>query len=256
MRTTKIIIADDEPLGRQRIRRLLGRNRNVAIVAECGNGKDAVNAILERQPDLVFLDIQMPDLDGFGVLEAIRGKAMPIIIFSTAYDQYALKAFEVSVLDYLLKPYDNKRFYEALSRAEQKLEENNTHRFADELLKVALNYRQERSSSMQYLTVNINGVEKFTDIRDVDYFKTSGNYVEVHSNKTSFLYRSSIARIESELDPDNFTRIHRSLLVNINKIKRIEYLKNDTYKIVTANNDVLVSGRTYKNNVSHIDAMT
>ena len=118
----------------------------------------------------------MPDLDGFGVLEAIRDKAMPIIIFSTAYDQYAIKA--------------------------------------------------------------------------------SGNYVEVHTGNTRILYRSSIAHIESELDPDNFMRIHRSLLINTNKIKRIEYLKNDTYKIVTANNDVLISGRTYKNNVSQIGAIT
>jgi len=231
-----VLVADDEPLARRRILRLLRAEPGVEVVAECKGGRSAVEQIRARNPDLVFLDIQMPDLDGFGVIAEVGPEQMPSVVFVTAFDQYALRAFEVHALDYLLKPFEAERFHSALVRARANLSPQREAAYPGEerlrrLLAEVLGGGQVRegetaakspSRFFERVAVKTDGATRILQIADVDWFETDGNYVRVHVGKSTYLIRSTANRLQEELDPRRFARIHRRFLVNIDRVVGLE----------------------------------
>ena len=216
--TTRALIVDDEPLGRRAIRRFLGQR--VDIVGECGDGESAVRLIRELSPDLVFLDIQMPEMDGFAVVRQVGVNAMPVTIFVTAHDRFAVQAFDANAADYVLKPIAKSRFEVALARAEQ--------RIAGELdraeLRRVLASLERVAASRGYLdrlVVPERGRIQFVAVRDIDWIEAQGNYVVVHARGRAHERRETLARLDDTLDPAKFARIHRSTIVNVQRIREI-----------------------------------
>jgi two-component system, LytTR family, response regulator len=202
----------------------------VEVVAQCAGGRAAVEEIRQRRPDLVFLDIQMPDLDGFGVVEAIGPEQMPAVVFVTAYDAYALRAFDVHAVDYLLKPYDEERFTTALARARTRVRTAGSSGVEDERLRALLREMLARVSAgdaghsryPERLAVRTSESTRILQMTDVDWFETYGNYVRVHAGRATYLIRSTATRLMEELDPRRFARIHRRYLVNLDRVTEIE----------------------------------
>jgi len=232
-RPVTVLVADDEPLARRRILRLLRAEPGVEVVAECKGGRSAVEQIRARNPDLVFLDIQMPDLDGFGVIAEVGPEQMPSVVFVTAFDQYALRAFEVHAVDYLLKPFEADRFHNALIRARANLAPRSEAAYPGEdrlrrLLAEVLGGREGEpatktgSEFFERVAVKTDGATRILQIADVDWFETDGNYVRVHVGKSTYLIRSTANRLQEELDPRRFARIHRRFLVNIDRVVGLE----------------------------------
>jgi two-component system, LytTR family, response regulator len=233
-RPVTVLVADDEPLARRRILRLLRAEPGVEVVAECKGGRSAVEQIRARNPDLVFLDIQMPDLDGFGVIAEVGPEQMPSVVFVTAFDQYALRAFEVHAVDYLLKPFEADRFHNALVRARTNLSprseasypgEDRLRRLLAEVLGSGREGEPPAKTGPQFferVAVKTDGATRILQIADVDWFETDGNYVRVHVGKSTYLIRSTANRLQEELDPRRFARIHRRFLVNIDRVVGLE----------------------------------
>ncbi|MFY9571203.1 MAG: response regulator, partial [Blastocatellia bacterium] len=212
----RALIVDDEPLARRKLRRMLTHDPEVEISGECANGREAIAAIMAHKPDLVFLDVQMPEIDGFDVLESLSPSQMPFVIFVTAYDQYALRAFEVSAVDYLVKPFDLRRFEKALQRAKSRLV---TERGGD-LNRQTIALLEElkaRSSHIERLVIKAGGRAFFLKTDEIDWIEAEGKYVRLHVGKESYLLREAIGGMESQLDPKKFPRIHRSTIVNIER---------------------------------------
>lgn len=224
-RTIKAIIVDDEPPARRNLRALIKGIPDIDLVKECGNGRDAVSSIRALEPELVFLDVQMPEMNGFEVLEQLTAQPLPVIIFVTAYDQYALKAFEVSALDYLLKPFDDARFNKALAQARRQIEQQD----ASELGRKLLTLMGSRDigpdlSSPRYLTrlmVKTAGRVIFIRVEEIDWIEAYDNYVRLHVVGKAHLLRQTMNELEAALDPDKFARIHRSTIVNLERIKEL-----------------------------------
>jgi two-component system LytT family response regulator len=220
----RVLIVDDEPVARRRLKRLLSRHKDVVVVDECSGGRSAVERIRALAPDLVFLDIQMPDLDGFGVVAEIGVDRMPSVIFVTAYDQYALRAFDVHAIDYLLKPYDEERFDAALEHAAvigraATAGDERLHALLRDLL------QREEPAKLRYherVAVKVDGTTKIIAINDVDWFETDGNYIRIRVGRASYLIRNTANRLEQELDPRQFARIHRRYLVNLERVAEVE----------------------------------
>src|SRR5678816_2167450 len=205
----RTIIIDDEPLARDRIKRLLRDEDGVQIVGECGNGTDAVKSISELNPDLVFLDIQMPGKNGFEVIKSLNSKKLPTIIFVTAYDQYALQAFDVHALDYLLKPFNRDRFQRAVDRARDQVEDRHRGDLDERLTSLIENLKSEKKY-LDRLVVKTVGRVFFLKTDEIDWIEAAGNYVRLHVGKESHMIRETMNGIEGKLDPDKFIRIHRS----------------------------------------------
>ena len=232
MRPITVLVADDEPLARRRLLRLLRAEPGIEIVAECKGGRSAVEQILAHEPDLVFLDIQMPDLDGFGVIAEVGAERMPAVVFVTAYDQYALRAFDVHAFDYLLKPFEGERFHTALARVRAFLSARRREGYPGEdqlrrLLEEVLGRETEApakpaSPFFERVAVKSDGGTRILQIADVDWFETDGNYVRVHVGKNTYLIRSTANRLQEELDPARFARIHRRYLVNVDRVVGLE----------------------------------
>ncbi len=219
--TLQAIIVDDEELARQRIRDLLAERPEIQVRAECRNGTSAVEAIRRHDPDLVFLDVHMPDVDGFGVIEQIGAEKMPPVIFVTAFDRYAVDAFETNAVDYLLKPFDRERFQRAVDRM---LERHDHLRIAelDRGVHKLLERAENGDRYGERLIVRSSGSVHFVKIDSVDWIEASRNYVKVHCGSETYTMRETMARMEARLDPERFLRIHRSTVVNIDRIRKIE----------------------------------
>ena len=214
----RTLIVDDEPLGRSLIRKLLAEDSDFEKIGECADGADALRAIRKDAPDLVFLDVQMPELNGFEVLAELRNERLPIIIFVTAFDTFALKAFEAHALDYLLKPVADDRFFEALKRVKIHISDRESGKFRDRLLGLV----REVSHSTKYLSrlaVESDGRYIFLKVAEIDWIEAAGNYLTLHVGKQSYLLRGRISELEKNLSPDEFFRIHRSTIVNLDRIK-------------------------------------
>ena len=207
----RAVIVDDEPLARERVRELLGEESDVEVVAECADGVEAVAAIRREDPDLVFLDVQMPEMDGFEVLDALDAETLPAVVFVTAYDRYALKAFDVHAVDYLLKPFDRARFRSALDRARLDLRSDDAGR---RILALVADLRRERRPQ-QRIVVKAAGRVFFLRPDEVDWMEAAGNYVRPHVGKEAYLVRETMKGLEERLDPDTFIRVHRSRIVNL-----------------------------------------
>ena len=230
--TLRVIVADDEPVARRRVQRLLRHHADVTVVAECAGGRSAVAKIRELTPDVVFLDIQMPDLDGFGVIAEVGVTQMPCVVFVTAFDEYAIRAFDVHAIDYLLKPYDEERFSMALERARAKVQRAGTVVLPDEQRLRALLHQllgdaaataaPARATYPDRVAVKSNGVLRVLPIGDVDWFETDGNYIRVHVARASYLIRNTANRLQQELDPRHFARIHRRYMINLERVTAVE----------------------------------
>lgn len=212
----RALIVDDEELARERVRTLLLPHADVEISGECSNGFEAIRAIEEHDPDLLFLDVQMPQLDGFGVLEAVRDRPhLPAVVFITAYDVYALKAFEVHAVDYLLKPFDRERFNAALDR----LRRDRARPEAGRALHAVLDDARKR---LKRFVIRLPDRIYFIPIDDVDWMEAAGNYVRLHVGAESHLLRDTMTHLDESLDDERFLRVHRSTIVNVSRIRELQ----------------------------------
>jgi two-component system, LytTR family, response regulator len=241
----RTLIVDDEPLARERIRDILASDPQIESIADCGNGQDAIDAIQLHSPDLVFLDVEMPGIDGFGVLEALRPDRIPTIIFVTAYDQYAVRAFEVYALDYLLKPFDQERFDKALARAKGHIANQHNDALSQRILS-ALEQIKTRPVHLERLVIKMNGHVFFIKAEEIDWLEAEGNYVRLHAGKESYLLRDTISALESQLDPRKFLRVHRSAIVNIDRITELQPWFHGEYRIILGEGVQLTLSRTYR----------
>jgi len=241
----RALIVDDEPLARERLRTLLEADPDVEIAGECSSGRAAVAAIEKHAPDLVFLDVQMPHLDGFGVLEAIGPERMPATIFVTAYDQYALRAFEVQALDYLLKPFDRERFHKALRRAKELVRGPAGTELSRRLLALLEDLRPD-PKRLQRLVLKSAGRVFFLRTDEIEWIEAAGNYLRLHVGADSHLLRETMNELETRLDPSRFIRVHRSAIVNLERIKELHPWFRGEYVIVLRTGARLTLSRGYK----------
>jgi two-component system, LytTR family, response regulator len=239
------LIVDDEPLARDRIRTLLAREPDIEVVGECATGATAIDAILEHQPALVFLDVQMPEVDGFGVVEAIGPTRMPVTIFVTAFDDFALRAFEAHALDYLLKPFPEERFRDALERARRQVEARDA-RAMRQALQAVLAESHARPERPRRLAVRSGARIGFVDVESIEWIQADGNYVRLHTTEGSHLVRETLSGLESQLDPQEFMRIHRSTMVKLRAVKHLESLFKGEYLVVLKDGTRLTSSRPYR----------
>ncbi|HEX4959666.1 MAG TPA: LytTR family DNA-binding domain-containing protein [Thermoanaerobaculia bacterium] len=238
------LVVDDEPLAREGLRMLLAEDPEVGAVREAKNGREAVAAIRKARPDLVFLDVQMPEMNGFSVVQEIGAEHMPAVVFVTAHDKYAIQAFEVSAIDYLLKPVTRERFTQALARAKARLGAQPAEEASRQILSL-LETMTSPHRALKRLAVRTAGKTSFVDIGDVDWIEAAENYVKLHVGRASHLVHVAMNKLEESLDPETFVRIHRSIIVNVGRIKELEPSLHGEY-VVTLPHDVRVrSGRTY-----------
>ncbi len=243
--TLRTLIVDDEPLARERVRMMLGMHDDMAVVGECGDGQQAITAIREHRPDLVFLDVQMPGVDGFGVLRALEGDTLPYVVFVTAYDQYALRAFEVHALDYVLKPFNAERFSQALQRARTTIMRRaETDGSVDEgrLRSLVASLTAEQREK-QRIVVKSSGRVFFVKVDDIDWIEAEGNYVRLHMGAQSHLLRETMKGMETVLDASQFIRIHRSTIVNADRIRELQPLFHGEYAVILRDGTRLVASR-------------
>jgi two-component system LytT family response regulator len=241
----RVLVADDEPLARERLRLLLSREDGIDLVAECPNGTDAIEAIDRLQPDLVFLDVQMPGATGFEVIEAIGAERMPLVVFVTAFDQYALRAFDVHALDYLLKPFDRERFHEALVRARQQLDRRTNGDLERRLLELVQDLKPS-AQRLERFVIKSGGRVFFVRADEIDWIEAAGNYVKLHVGGDAHLFRETMNSLELQLDPDTFYRIHRSHIVNIERVKELQPWFNGEYVVFLRNGTRLTLSRGYR----------
>jgi two-component system LytT family response regulator len=244
----RAILVDDEPLALRKLRRLLATERDVQIVAECSDGKAAVDVIRRQAPDLAFLDIQIPERDGFQVVESLRPEELPVIVFVTAYDEYALRAFDAHALDYLLKPVGRERFQESLDRARGRVLERRAAGVVDSRLLALHAERRAGSVSGQYLTriaVKAAGRAFFVRTEDVDWIEAADNYVRIHVAGTSHLIRESLRMLEAKLDARAFLRIHRSAIVNVDAIRELQPWFHGDHVLILRSGARLTCSRRY-----------
>jgi|SRR5882724_2566284 len=214
------VIVDDEPPARSRIRRLLERDPTIDIIAECGDGRSAVDVIRGQRPDLVFLDVEMPEMDGLEVVRQVGVEDMPVTIFATAHEHYAIRAFEVHALDYLLKPFNRARFAAALIRAKQQLA-GNLNREAMRAVLAMVGGSAAQNPYCERLPVAQQGRIVFVNTAEIDCIEANGNYVRVHAGTSQYELRETLAGIEQKLNPREFVRIHRSTIVNLRSVKEV-----------------------------------
>jgi two-component system LytT family response regulator len=241
----RAVIADDEPLARERIRSLLESEPDVEVVRECRDGLEAVAAIEEERPDLVFLDVQMPELDGFGVIERIGVENAPVVVFVTAFDEYALQAFEVNAVDYLMKPFDRERFRKALARARSQVQRDKGGDLNRKLLALIQELKVPHGY-VERVVVKSSGRIFFLKTDEIDWIEAAGNYVRLHLTEDSHLFRETMNNMEARLDGRRFVRIHRSRIVNTDRIKELQPWFNGEYVVVLHNGTRLTLSRGYR----------
>jgi two-component system LytT family response regulator len=241
----RVLLVDDEPLAREMLREMLLGDPHAEIVGESCNGREALEAIREHSPDLLLLDVQMPELGGFEVLASLGKGHIPHVIFVTAYDQYAVRAFEVHALDYLLKPFDQERFNVAWQRAKTHiLRDRNTG--MDQRIVSLLEELKAGNKYLERLVIKANGRIYFLETNEIDWIEAEGNYVSVHSAKKSHLLRETISSLESQLDPKKFVRIHRSSIVRIDQIQELQPWFHGEYRIILHDGTQLTLSRNHR----------
>ena len=241
----RALIVDDEPLARKGVRRHLASEVDIQIIGECSNGLEAAAVIRKEKPDLVFLDVQMPELDGFGVIAEIGMLEMPAVIFVTAYDAHAIRAFEVQALDYVLKPFEASRFRIAVSRARAEIQKNLNGEINSRLINLLEELRSPREYS-ERLAIKSNGRVNFVNVAEIDWIEAANNYVKVHSGRESYLIRETMSSLEAKLDPRRFARVHRSVIVNMGRVKQLKTMFKGEYEIVMQDGKHLPFGRVYR----------
>src|ERR1700680_3681442 len=245
----RAIIADDERLAREKLRILLASEPNIKLVAECHDGQQALSAIRTYRADLLLLDIQMPGMDGFQVLNELSPEEMPVVIFTSAYDQYAIRAFEAHALDYLLKPFDQERLHRSIERVRSEVHKSQdraiTHRILDLLSRVE-SERLLASEQEKRLVIKARGRVVFLDLDEIDWVEAAANYVRLNVGKEAYLLRETISRIAERLNPNLFIRIHRSPIVNVRKIKELIPVNSGEYIVILKTGKELSCSRGYR----------
>ena len=250
-RRIRVVVVDDEELGRDRLQTLLQMQPDVEVVAMCSDGASAVETIDRSRPDLVFLDVQMPGMDGFEVVANLEPSSMPAIVFVTAHDGYAIRAFEVHALDFLLKPFDQTRFEKALERARGQLARPAPAGPAmDSRIVSLLEELHEERKYPERLIIKSSGRVFFVRAEDVDWVEASGNYVKIHTKSEAHLLRESMKNMEGKLDPKIFVRIHRSAIVNIDRIKELEPWFHGEYIVILHDGTRLTASRVFSDRLS------
>jgi len=245
----RVLVVDDEPLAREKIRGMAADDAELRVVGECSNGAEAIEAVQALRPDLILLDVQMPEVGGFAVLEALKDEGLPPVIFITAYDHYAVRAFEFHALDYLLKPFDRERFRAAIERAKRQIRREKNGAGLDERIIALLEQMREQPRYTERLVVKTGGRVFFLNADEIDWVEAEGNYVSIHAGKKSYLLRETISGLESQLDPRHFVRIHRSAIVNINRIKELQPWSHGEYHVILHDGTQLTLSRSYRDNL-------
>ncbi|HUI77531.1 MAG TPA: LytTR family DNA-binding domain-containing protein [Bryobacteraceae bacterium] len=238
------LLVDDEPLAREGLRTLLLQDPEISAIHEAKDGREAIAAIRELQPDLVFLDVQMPEMDGVAVVKEVGADKMPAVVFVTAYDKYAIQAFEINAVDYLLKPVTAERFAQALARAKTHLQPRPGEEARRQILSLLETMASPRHS-VRRLAVRSAGKTIFVDVEDVDWIEAAENYVQLHVGRAAHLLHVTMNTLEESLDPEMFLRIHRSILVNVRRIKELQPALHGEYVVTLQDGVRLQSGRTY-----------
>lgn len=230
------------------VRKMLQEHTHVKVVGECENGLEAIQAIQTSLPDIVFLDVQMPEIDGFAVLEACKNTPLPLVIFVTAYDQYAVKAFQVCALDYLLKPFDRERFEQALTRACEQLHRGQTGDLTERIQSL-LEQNRERAPYVERLIIKTDGRVFFLRTDEIEWIEAEGNYVSLHAGKKKYLFREAISSLETQLDPRKFRRIQRSTIVNLDYVQELQPWFRGDYKVILQDGTELKLSHRYRDNL-------
>jgi two-component system LytT family response regulator len=230
----RAVVVDDEPLARANLTSLLRRDPEISEIGECGSGQEALTAIRNARPDLLFLDVQMPECDGFDVLELLGSDIPPAVVLVTAYDRYALRAFEAGALDYLLKPFDDARFALALSRAKEKIERR------------AQETESNEPRKLERIAVKSAGQVRFLRVADIDWVEAADYYSCLHVGGKSHLLRRGIAELERELDEAQFCRTHRSAIVNLNRVRALQFDRDGNHQILLEDGTRLRLSRRYQ----------
>jgi len=246
----RALIVDDEPLARQGIRMMLEEDPDIIEVEEARDGEQALQAILARKPDLVFLDVQMPEMDGFEVLRRGGAANVPAVVFVTAYDKYAIEAFEVQAVDYLLKPFTAQRIRKALDRSKSRLRGGGS--LLDSKVLAVLEQIAHGPDYLTRLAVKSGGATTFLEMDSVDWISAAENYVELRAGKTCHMMQVTMNRLSKRLDPANFVRIHRSVIVNVKRIRTVQPAFHGEYVVTLQDGVQLRSGRTYHETVRHL----
>jgi len=261
----RVLIVDDESLARKRIRDLLSSHDDFNIVRECESGEEAIDAINSEIADLVFLDIQMQDMDGFGVLEKATPSVLPTVIFVTAYDQYALKAFEVHAIDYLLKPFDDERFDETLEFVSRKIKKDNIRDLGNKITTLLADLKEtdknggnlaapkdSATTFQKRLVIKSTGKISFVEVDEIEWIGAEGSYVSLNVRGKSHLMRGTLKKLEKTLNPKQFVRIHRSTIVNVSSIKELKPHFHGEYVVMLKNGERLKLSRSYRQNAELI----
>jgi two-component system LytT family response regulator len=243
----RALIVDDEPLARRGIRELLSRDKEISIVGECRDGIEAIETLQEGKTDILFLDVEMPTLNGFEVLDAVPSP--PVVIFVTAFDQYAVEAFSIHAFDYLLKPVDPDRFMDALARAKSALLREQEQSHAENLRKLLSSIRK-RQRRNQRIAVKTAGKIHLIETADIDWIEAAGDYVSLHVRAKKYLLRETVRAIEQRLEPGLFLRIHRSTIVNTSRIKEIAPMPHGEYRLLLTDGTSLSVSRTFRAGIS------
>lgn len=242
----RALIVDDEAPARRRISDLLSQDTEVRSLQEAGDGETAVRMILSEKPNLVLLDVQMPELNGLEVIEAVGPENMPLTVFVTAYDQHAIRAFEANALDYLLKPFSDERFETMLTRAKRRRDDLHLREFGQNVARVIAMQATE-TRYLDRLAVRMEGITRFVRVKDIEWIEAAGVYVTLHTSGKEFLYRASLTDLAQSLDPSRFLRIHRSVIVNIESIVHLEPLSHGEFEVLLKDGSHPRVSRTYRN---------
>lgn len=250
--TLRVLLVDDEPAARDLVREMLAdevKPGRVQIVGECKDGLEAVEAIRSKRPDVVFLDVQMPGMDGFEVLAALPADEIPCVIFVTAYDQYALRGFEVHALDYLLKPFDRKRFDQAFARAKQMVARERSSELSERILTLLGERPPAPKPQLDRFVIKTDGRVFFLPAKEIEWIGAEGNYVSLHVGQACHLFREAISSLEGQLDPQKFRRIHRSTIVNIDCIRELQPMFRGEYLVIMKDGTKLKLSHNYRDNL-------
>jgi two-component system LytT family response regulator len=241
-----VLVADDELPARQRLIDLLRRDEQVASVSEAADGQTAVEMIQRQNPDLLFLDVQMPELDGLAVIDAIGAAEMPLTVFVTAFDQHAIRAFEANALDYLLKPFSDERFEATMSRAKARLDARSMKEFGQRVMKMVSAAPASPERRLDRLVVKAGGTTRFVRVIEIDWIEAAGVYVTLHVGGKELLYRAALNDLAEKLDPRRFVRVHRSALINIESVLQLEPISHGEFEAVLKNGSRTRVSRTYR----------
>ena len=255
----RALVVDDEPAARAAIRALLADDADIQIVAECSDGCAALDVIERETPDLMFLDIQMPEMDGFTLLRRLDPAHIPVVVFVTAYDQYALRAFAVHALDYLLKPFDDERFREAVGRAKQQVRQGKLGALSEQIAALLEGVGRSPAPAaphngqyLKRLAIKAGGRVAILGVKDIDWIEAEGDYVKIHAGRTWHLLRETMKRLETQFDPSRFVRIHRSTIVNVERIKELQPYFRGEHVVILHDGTSLKLSRGYK---EHLEAV-